>query len=529
MAPKRSPERSSWRVESLRCCRISHVTGFKDNTHGRLYDGLAGFSPFKAVIVGDFMLDQQIRGAAERMSPEAPVPILTARSQRDITSMPGGASNVAACLSALGGEVHLVGVTGSDSEATELLDRLQSSGCHVAGIVEDPARPTTVKRSLVGLAQHRHPQKMFRLDFESREPLDSAIEDRLLQAFEDALEGAVVVCIEDYAKGVCTPRVCQRVIELARARGIPVLVDPAARDDCSRYAGASVVTPNRTEAELATRITPPVDGGVPHGIELAGSFLEKCGVDAVVVTLDRDGAVLLEQGSAPVHLPTRARNVYDVTGAGDMVLAALAAGVANGFDLSDSVALANIAAGIEVETFGVRPIPVPELRRALLKESGSDLGPVRTFEELLPELEAHRAQGRSIVLTNGCFDVIHAGHVAYLREARQSGDVLVVGVNSDAQVAGLKGADRPIFKEAERLEILGELRCVDYLVVFEEPTAHDLIRAVRPDVYVKGGDYRPEEIVEHDLLVELGITVRVLANRPGLGSSSVIDRIRSEA
>ena len=497
--------------------------------HARLHEELADFTPFKAVLVGDFMLDQQIRGAAERMSPEAPVPILTARSQNDITSMPGGASNVAACLAALGGVVHLVGVIGGDAEGRELKASLESSGCDVTGMVEDATRPTTVKRSLVGLAQHRHPQKMFRLDFESREPLAPDVERRVVESFERALEGAAVVCIEDYAKGVCTPEVCQHVIRLARERGIPVLVDPAALEDCARYAGASLVTPNRSEAELATRISPPEEGGVAHGFKLAGTYLDQWAVDAVVITLDRDGAVLQQRGHEPSHLPTRARSVYDVTGAGDMVLAALASGIANDLALNDSVALANVAAGLEVETFGVRPIPIPELRRALLEESGSGLGPVRTMEELLPELEAHRSKGDAIVLTNGCFDVIHAGHVAYLREARQTGDVLVVGVNSDEQVASLKGPDRPIFSERERLEILGELRCVDYLVVFGEQTAHELIRAIAPDVYVKGGDYRPEQIVEYELLEELGIDVRVLAHRPGLGSTSVIDRIRSEA
>jgi len=504
------------------------VTDSNDNIHERLYHRLSEFGSFKAVLVGDYMLDQQIRGAAERMSPEAPVPVLTARSQKDVTTTPGGASNVASCLRAMKAEVRLVGVVGADREGEELLSSLSSSGCDVSGIVRDPARPTTVKRSLVGLAQHRHPQKMFRLDFESRDPLSTDIESKVIAAYEACLDGADVVCIEDYAKGVCTTSLCARVIELARERGIPVLVDPASRPDCSRYSGATVVTPNRSEAELATKIPAPTDGGIDHGFALAEAYLERCGAASVVITLDRDGAVLQETGNRPEHLPTRARSVYDVTGAGDMVLAALASAMANELPLPDAVALANVAAGLEVETFGVRPIPITELRAAMLEESGQSQGPLRTLEVLLEELEVHRANGLRIVLTNGCFDVIHAGHVAYLREAREAGDLLVVGVNSDAQVSGLKGPDRPIFREGERLEILGELRSVDYLVVFGEPTAHDLINAVRPDLYVKGGDYAPEEIAEHDLLVELGIEVRVLANRPGLGSTAVIDRIRSE-
>jgi D-beta-D-heptose 7-phosphate kinase/D-beta-D-heptose 1-phosphate adenosyltransferase len=212
-----------------------------------------------------------------------------------------------------------------------------------------------------------------------------------------------------------------------------------------------------------------------------------------------------------------------------MVLAALAAGVANNLSLDDSVRLSNVAAGLEVETFGVRPIPIPELRHALLIESGCVAGAVRSLDELLLELEVHRANGRKIILTNGCFDVLHAGHVAYLREAKQCGDILVVGVNTDRQVASLKGPGRPIFNEHERLEMLGELRCVDSLVLFDELTAHDLIRAVSPEIYVKGGDYEPQQIVEHDVLVELGIEIQVLAHRPGICSTSVIDRIRSES
>ena len=511
------------------CCRITRVNDHPENPHERIYRSMADFAPFKAVLVGDFMLDQQIRGAAERMSPEAPVPVLTARSHRDITSMPGGASNVAACLSALGANVHLVGVCGADVEGEELRTRLAESGCDVEGLIQDPTRPTTVKRSQVGLAQHRHPQKMFRLDFESREPLAEAVEAQVLAAFESVLEGASVVCIEDYDKGVCTPAVCRSVIEMARSRGVPVLVDPAGREDSVRYAGASIVTPNRTEAELVTRLEPPLEGGIEHGYTLAGAYLECCPVDAVVVTLDRDGAILQERNDSPLHLPTRARSVYDVTGAGDMVLAALAAAVANDLSLGDAVRLSNVAAGLEVETFGVRPIPMPELRHALLVESGCVPGAVRTLDELLLEIEVHRANGRSIILTNGCFDVLHAGHVAYLREAKQAGDVLVVGVNTDRQVASLKGPGRPIFNEHERLEMLGELRCVDSLVLFDELTAHDLIRAVAPDVYVKGGDYEPRQIVEHDVLVELGIEIRVLAHRPGVCSTSVIERIRSES
>jgi D-beta-D-heptose 7-phosphate kinase/D-beta-D-heptose 1-phosphate adenosyltransferase len=477
------------------------------------------------------MLDQQIRGAAERLSPEAPIPILRAESHRDVTSSPGGSGNVASCLAALGAKVHCFGVVGDDAEGVVLADSLKGKGCDVTGFVVDDERPTTVKRSLVGLAQHRHPQKMFRLDFESSAPMSEKISQELIRRIHDSLETTSIVCIEDYAKGVCSEALCQAVIEAARQRDIPVLVDPASIKNYERYSGASLITPNRSEAELATGLPSQLTGedGLRHGKALAASILESTKIDSVAVTIDKDGAIVASRGGEFIHVPTRARNVYDVTGAGDMVLAALAACLAHQLSLEDAMQVANIAAGLEVETFGVRPIPLAEIRRSLLVESGQGCPPLLSLAELSSELEGHRKEGHRVVLTNGCFDVIHAGHVAYLRDARRAGDVLVVGVNSDSQVRSLKGDDRPIFDQTERVEILGELKCVDYLVIFEEHTAHDLIRAVSPDVYVKGGDYAPEEIVEFDLLSELQIEVQVLAHRPGLGSSAIIDRIRTDS
>jgi D-beta-D-heptose 7-phosphate kinase/D-beta-D-heptose 1-phosphate adenosyltransferase len=478
------------------------------------------------MVLGDFMLDQHVYGAAERLSPDAPVPVLMAGDPRDIKETPGGASNVASCLRALEAEVLCFGVVGGDPEGDSLRRRLAEGGSSVDGVIVDPSRPTTVKRSLIGLAQHRHPQKMFRLDFESREPLGRAVSERLLGAVLAALPSVDVVCIEDYNKGVCSTSTCHAVIEAARTLGKPVLVDPAAIEDYGRYKGATVLTPNRTEAELATGMSTPLDATIEHNARLAARLLGDCQLDAVVLTLDKQGALLLERDGEPLHVPTVARTVYDVTGAGDMVLAALAAAVGNGFRWPDAVAFANAAAGLEVEVFGAQPIPLAQIRRSVLALAGRASGKERSRADLLVELAVHREAGHRIVLTNGCFDVIHAGHVAYLREAKAQGDVLVVGVNSDDEVRRQKGEGRPIFTARERLEILGELLSVDYLVVFPEPTAHDLIAAVRPHVYVKGGDYRPEAVNEHDLVRSLGIEMKLLAHRPGLGSSTIVERIR---
>lgn len=498
--------------------------------HEAILTRLAAWKGVRAMVIGDFMLDQQVYGAAERLSPDAPVPVLMAGDPRSIGETAGGASNVATCLRALEADVECFGVVGGDVEGESLRRLLRESGCAIDGLIVDPSRPTTVKRSLIGLAQHRHPQKMFRLDFESREPLGRAIMERLLGAVLRAIRNVDVICIEDYNKGVCASQLCHAVIDAARSLHKPVLVDPAAIEDYSRYRGATAITPNRTEAELATGMSTPIDASVQHNARLATRLLGDVHLDAVVLTLDKHGALLVERHgdkhTPPVHLPTVARTVYDVTGAGDMVLAALAAAVANGFPWIESVAFANAAAGLEVEVFGAQPIPLPKIRQSILGLAGRASGKVRALHDLLVELEVHRGAGHRIVLTNGCFDVIHAGHVAYLREARKQGDVLVVGVNADEEVRRQKGEGRPIFSERERLEILEELNSVDYLVVFPEPTAHALITAVRPDIYVKGGDYRPEAVNEHALVKELGIDMRLLAHRPGLGSSSIVERIR---
>ena len=493
--------------------------GFVDAV-GRLEGG-------RVLLVGDFMLDETVRGAAERLSPDAPVPVLAVDGEGAIQRRPGGAGNVAACLRGLQASVSVVGLVGDDEAGVALTTVLEVMGCDIEGLVVDRTRPTTLKRSLVGLAQHRHPQKMFRMDIERRQPASDEIVARLLAVIDAKLDAVDVVCLEDYAKGACPPALCRGLIERCRSRGIPVLVDPAAITDYSRYAGASLVTPNRSEAELASGRRGGLWTDLGDAADIATRLRTAHDFDAVVLTLDRDGAMLAD-ATGCVHLPTEARSVYDVTGAGDMVLAALAAARCQGFAGVEGVRLANLAAGIEVELAGAQPVPLADLRRAALRACGAGRGKVRTREHLLLELEVHRRDGRRIVLTNGCFDVIHAGHVAYLREARRQGDLLVVGINADESVRRLKGEERPIFAEPERLEVLEELQSIDYLVVFPEDTAHALVEAVHPDIYVKGGDYAPEEIAEHELVARLGIELRVLAHRPGLGSTAIIDRLRTD-
>ena len=366
---------------------------------------------------------------------------------------------------------------------------------------------------------------MLRLDFEQSSALSKVDEDKLIASFLTAIAGASVVCIEDYNKGVVTDRVCQEVIRIAKGKGLPVLIDPANIPDYAKYAGATCIKLNRIETHKATGIHPVS----PETCEAAAkALIAKLGLEAAIITMDKDGAYLgLYEGDTFVgqQLRTRARQVYDVTGAGDMVLAMLAAARAAGATWHEAVMLANVAGGLEVEKFGAVPIKPQEIVQELMSEAHEGLGKRRTLEQLLPELARHRGAGRRIVFTNGCFDLIHLGHVKYFRFAKAQGDLLVVGVNTDASIQRLKGSKRPIVNEDDRTEVLQELESIDYLVLFGEDTPIDLIQAVRPDVLVKGADYAKTAVVGWDFVEAYGGKVALAPLVDGRSTSNVISRI----
>lgn len=488
-----------------------------------LLRGLSEWKPFTALVVGDFMLDQHIYGDAERLSPDAPVPILHARRTENRA---GGAANVCLDLAALRGGVMAFGVVGEDSHARTLLAELNAKGIRTDGFVVDESRPTTVKQNLVGLAQARHPQKMFRVDFESREPLPSGAVEKLASAVEAALVGVDVVCIEDYAKGVCTPELCERVIAAARSAGKPVFVDPARGVDYAKYRGASAITPNRTEAEEATGLTNSGDGGVEAAEPLARTLLDRLELEACVLTLDRHGALLLVRGEPPVGVPTQARQVYDVTGAGDMFLAGLAAARVNGLSWEDSTRFANAAAGLEVEIFGVEPIPLDRIHHSLLMLGTARDGKVRSWEQARIEASALRAQGKRIVFTNGCFDVLHLGHVSLLERAASLGDHLFIGLNDDASVRRLKGPERPVNEQSDRARVLGALGCVGSIVLFGEDTPERVIETIRPDVLAKGADYSKDRVVGADFVESLGGRVEIIPLVQGRSTTGMIQKMK---
>lgn len=495
----------------------------RTRTMDTLLQSLENWRPFRALVVGDLMLDQMLYGDAERLSADAPVPILHVRRQEH---RPGGAANVCLDLVALRGEVIAVGVVGDDEAGRRLREALRAAGVSDEGIEVDASRPTTQKQNLIGLAQARHPQKMFRVDHESREPLDDEVVHRLLDRVRACLPSVDVVCLEDYAKGVCDERVCQGVIRLCREAAKPVLVDPAKLTDYARYRGATAITPNRTEAEHATGLRTHGEGSADHNTLLATRLLHDVNLDAVVLTLDRHGALLLCRGGSPLAVPTVARKVYDVTGAGDMMLAALAAARANGIDWPDAVRFANAAAGLEVEVFGVQPIAFEAVHRSVLEQSSLGLGKVRTLAQTLVEVNARRRAGQKIVFTNGCFDVLHAGHVALLDQAADEGDFLVVGLNSDDSVKRLKGPSRPVHPEDDRARVLAALGSVGAVVVFADDTPQTLIEAIRPDVLVKGGDYTKDRVVGGAFVESCGGRVVLINLVEGRSTTRSIEKIK---
>jgi D-beta-D-heptose 7-phosphate kinase/D-beta-D-heptose 1-phosphate adenosyltransferase len=475
------------------------------------------------LVLGDLMLDRYVWGDAERISQEAPVILLHADKREERL---GGASSVATLLRALGAKVSLAGVVGADSDGARIRQILTDLGIDQEGVLNDAERPSTVKERYIGRAQHRHSQQMLRVDYETRQPVSPGIEAALSRAIEQQLRKADIVLISDYDKGVCTPHLLQTTIAAARQRDLRTLADPIRQADYSKYHGCSSMTPNRYEAGLATG---RVLQGTHQVIEAAAQLQTQLDLEAGIITLDKDGMALVHRDGRKKIFPTRPRQVYDITGAGDMVMAVLAMALAAGADYDPAIRLANIAGGLEVEKVGVATVTRDEILRDLLHEGrGTSAG-----QKLLPlnlltlELESRRKLGQRVVFTNGCFDVLHAGHVHYLQAARQQGDVLVVGLNSDASVRGLKGPTRPVHAEDDRAAVLSGLVAVDYVTVFDAPTPLEVIRAVRPDVLVKGADYRVEDVVGADLVKSYGGRVFLAPLKEGLSTTSVLRKLEA--
>ncbi|HEV3340796.1 MAG TPA: D-glycero-beta-D-manno-heptose 1-phosphate adenylyltransferase [Pirellulales bacterium] len=489
----------------------------------------------RVLVLGDLILDRYTFGDAERVSQEAPVILLRA-DQREARL--GGAANVCNMLRGLGAQVTCAGVVGHDRDGELVRRLLDETGVDCAPLLDDPSRPTTVKERFIGRAQGRHPHQMLRVDNEVREPISAALQRELLDSLLNRLRSFDVILVSDYAKGVCTPALLRELIDRARQSNVPLLVDPIRSHDYSRYSGATSMTPNRLEAEMATglRITTAADAFCA-----ARKLREQLSLDLGIITLDRDGMALVDRDGTADVFPTRPRAVYDITGAGDMALAMI--GVAFAARLAPPLALqlANVAAGLEVEKVGVAVIPRAEIRQRLIDErraasrtdyAGPALAPqdkIVGLDQLERLCQEHRAAGRKVVFTNGCFDLLHVGHVSYLAEARSLGDVLMVGLNSDASVRRLKGPARPVIVERDRATMLAALAAVDHVVIFEEATPHQLLHRLHPDVLVKGGTYTPDEVVGHEVVAAYGGQVCVVGLVDGVSTTKIVESLKRAA
>ncbi len=455
-----------------------------------LVERLAGA---RVVCVGDVMLDRYVLGQVERISPEAPIPVLRVEKE---TAMLGGAGNVAANITALGGGVRFVAVAGDDTAGDELQRLLHKLDSLDADLVIEAGRRTTLKTRFVGAAQ-----QLVRADVETTAPLTQAALKDLLAHIDrtDGEAGAMV--LSDYGKGVLGDNVTQYTIARARSQNLPVIVDPKGRD-YSRYQGAHLITPNKKELMEASGLPAHTDAEV---IAACTHLIETCGIDGVLATRSADGMTLVSKGAEPQHFKAEAREVFDVSGAGDTVVATVALALAAGARLDEAAALANVAAGIVVGKAGTATVGAAELSRTLhLQDLGVAEAKLCDLDRAAMQVAGWREQGLNVGFTNGCFDLLHPGHISLLTQARTACDKLVVGLNSDASVKRLKGESRPIQSEAARAAVLGALSAVDLVVLFSEDTPLNLIETLRPDVLVKGADYRLEEVVGADIVQSYG-------------------------
>lgn len=468
---------------------------------------LPDYNDAHVLVVGDLMLDRYWYGPTQRISPEAPVPVVKVD---EIEERPGGAANVAMNIAAIGGHAKLIGLTGIDEQAKVLTEMLTSLKVN-CDFVSLPNFPTITKLRVMSRGQ-----QLIRLDFE--EGFHNVEPMPLLDNISQALPTAKAMILSDYAKGALEH--VQAMIELANKANVPVLVDPKGTD-FERYRGATLLTPNLSEFEAVVGNAKTDEEIVEKGLKL----IEKFDLKALLVTRSEQGMTLIRPDREPVHLPTRAKEVFDVTGAGDTVISVLASSLAAGKDMAEACVLANAAAGIVVAKLGTSTLSTIELTEALDDAKETGFGVMRE-EQLIKSVRDAQAKGEKVVMTNGCFDILHAGHVSYLTEAAKLGDRLIVAVNTDASVGRLKGPGRPVNPTDRRMAVLAGLGAVDWVVPFEEDTPQRLISEVLPDLLVKGGDYKPEEIAGGKEVIANGGEVLVLNFEEGCSTTEIIEAIK---
>ena len=475
---------------------------------------LAQFDQCRLLVVGDLMIDEYVWGNVERISPEAPVQVVAVNNQ-DYTL--GGSGNVVNNLAALGANVAVLGVVGTGRDGELLLNILTQLGSDPAGIIQEAGRPTTKKTRII--AEH---QQVLRIDRETKKTVSATTFDSISALAEKIIPDVDVILISDYGKGLVTRELIAKLVNLAGASGKIIIADPKGLD-FSKYAGVTLLTPNRKEASLASGIE-IVDQA---SLAAAGSLLlEKSGIDKLLITCGKDGMVFFEPGNEPFTIRTKAREVYDVSGAGDTVIAVLGLGIAAGLSFKDAVALANTAAGIVVGKVGTATVNREELAQALAQPADSAVSKHKTIKELTDLSRKLHNDRKRIVLTNGCFDLLHTGHIKLFAASKRLGDVLIVALDDDDSVRRLKGADRPVISAAERVGILSALDSVDYVVVFATHELDNVIKAIRPDILTKGSNYDSEKVQGREIVENYGGRVALVPITQDISSSQIINNIK---
>lgn len=483
-------------------------------TEDQIQDFMNSLPQLRTLVVGDLMLDEYLWGKTGRISPEAPVPVVDI-SREDLRL--GGAGNVVNNLRALGCQVQVCSVLGDDADGRHLLQQLEQAGVDVAGVVFDGDRKTSRKTRI--LASN---QQMLRIDRETRLPLSPTIEAHLIASIVSRLDQVDVLFLSDYGKGVLTDDVLSAIIQAGREKQVPVVVDPKGTD-YGRYRGATLLTPNRSEASEASGIK--IEDGA--SLTAAGEkIMALAELDALVLTRSEEGMSLFQRQGTQIDLPTRAREVFDVSGAGDTVLAVVGIGLAARLSLKQAATVANIAAGIVVAKVGTSTVSCREILQAVSEVGLPEESKIQLPLDLSDILNHARNHGKKVVFTNGCFDLLHVGHVSYLQKARELGDLLVVGLNTDKSVQRLKGPSRPLVEENDRAQLLAALSCVSYVVLFDEDTPLQLIETLKPDVLVKGADYTPETVVGGKEVESWGGSVELIEFVDGRSTTGLVERIR---
>lgn len=467
----------------------------------------------EVLVIGDVMLDRFVYGSARRISPEAPIPILSVTHQ---SQMLGGAGNVVRNISSLGGKARLISVVGEDAEGREIEHIFGSQGAMTPHLVKSVGRPTTVKTRFIADGQ-----QLLRSDHEATHQLQPKTAGSLLKTFQEVVKSADIIVLSDYAKGVLSDTVLKQVIATAREKNIPIIADPKSAD-FSRYAGVTLLTPNRKEMIAAS--------GLPCGTnyeveQAARSILAKAGVSAILVTRSEAGMSLITKDAAH-HIAAEAQEVFDVSGAGDSVVAALSLAIASGAGLADAARIANLAGGIAVSKSGTAAVTKAEIRQSLHSLEISDLdAKIVGLDAALERVSNWRSRGLKIGFTNGCFDLVHPGHISLMRQARAECDRLIVGLNTDDSIRRLKGEGRPVTNENSRAIVLASLSDVDLVIPFAEDTPIRLIETIRPDVLVKGADYTRETVVGADIVEAYGGRVHLATLKDGFSTTGTIQRL----